>query len=257
MLIVLSPAKTLDFDTPTPKRKTTLPRFLPQAAALVDILRRLSPAQLATLMGISDPLARLNADRFAAWSADFTPANSRPAVLAFAGDVYAGLDASSLQAADLDWAQQHVALLSGLYGVLRPLDLMQAYRLEMGTRLANPAGKDLYAWWGTSIADTLKEQLAPHPHPVLVNLASDEYFSAVDRNALGLPVLQPVFQDGVAGRYKIISFYAKRARGLMARYAIQHRIADPEQLKAFDTEGYTYTPAASSATRWVFRRSKP
>jgi cytoplasmic iron level regulating protein YaaA (DUF328/UPF0246 family) len=257
MLIVLSPAKTLDYTTPHAPLPTTLPRFLKQTTALIGLLREYSPARLATLMGISDKLAVLNADRFAAWSPRFSADNSRPAVLAFAGDVYTGLDAATLDAADLGWAQQHLALLSGLYGVLRPLDLMQPYRLEMGTRLTNPAGSDLYAFWGQRIAETLREQLHSDPHPTLVNLASDEYFSAIDRAALGAPVVQPVFQDGSGGRYKIISFYAKRARGAMARYAIRHRLSDVQELKSFDLDGYAYAADASDPTRWVFRRSKP
>lgn len=257
MLIVLSPAKTLDFESPIPSVPVTLPRFIPEAATLVGILRDKSPAQLATLMSISDRLATLNADRYAAWSETFDADNSRPALLAFAGDVYEGLQAATLAPPDLAWAQDHLALLSGLYGVLRPLDLMQPYRLEMGTKLPNPGGADLYAYWGRRIADTLRAQLQGHPHPVLVNLASDEYFGAVDLAALGLPVVQPVFQDGTAGRYKILSFFAKRARGMMARHAIDHRIESPEALKDFTGGGYRYTPQVSSETRWIFRRDKP
>ncbi len=257
MLIVLSPAKSLDYTSPIPALPVTRPRFIQQSAELIDILRRKSPVELSKLMDISDKLAVLNANRYAAWSLEFTPDNSRPAILAFNGDVYEGLDASHLQPKDLEWAQNHIAMLSGLYGVLRPLDLMQPYRLEMGTRLANPKGKDLYAYWGSGIAQTLREQLKDHEHRVLVNLASDEYFGAVDTKVFGLPVIQPVFQDGENGKFKIISFYAKRARGLMARYAIVHRITAPEHLKAFDLEGYAYAPDASNASRWVFRRAKP
>ncbi len=257
MLIALSPAKTLDFDRAIPAVPLTQPRFIAEAAVLVGLLRDKSPAALATLMSISDRLATLNADRYAGWSETFDVDNSRPAVLAFAGDVYEGLQAATLSPPDLAWAQDHLAILSGLYGVLRPLDLMQPYRLEMGTRLRNPAGADLYAYWGRRIADTLRAQLQDHSHPVLVNLASDEYFSAVDVQALGFRVLQPVFQDGTDGQYKIVSFFAKRARGMMARHAIDHRIDDPEALKDFTEAGYRYTPHASSATRWVFRRDKP
>ncbi len=257
MLIVLSPAKTLDFTSAIPELPFTQPRFIPQAAELIEILREKSPAELSSLMHISDKLSTLNAQRYAQWSPRFTPDNSRPAILAFNGDVYEGLDAAHLKGKDLQWAQDHIALLSGLYGVLRPLDLMQPYRLEMGTLLPNRQGKDLYAYWGNSIAQTLREQLRGHTHAVLVNLASDEYFGAVRMEALGLPVVQPVFQDGNAGVYKTISFYAKRARGLMARYAITHRIADPDRLKAFDLEGYGYSAEASTTTRWVYRRAKP
>ncbi|MBW4046838.1 MAG: peroxide stress protein YaaA [Proteobacteria bacterium] len=257
MLIVLSPAKTLDFTSAIPELTVTQPRFIHQATELIEILREKRPAELASLMHISDKLSTLNAERYAQWSPRFTPDNSRPAILAFNGDVYEGLDAAHLKRKDLQWAQDHIALLSGLYGVLRPLDLMQPYRLEMGTRLSNPQGKDLYAYWGSRIAQTLREQLQGHTHAVLVNLASDEYFGAVRMEALGLPVVQPVFQDGNAGVYKTISFYAKRARGLMARYAITHRIADPDRLKAFDLEGYSYSAEASTSSRWVYRRAKP
>jgi cytoplasmic iron level regulating protein YaaA (DUF328/UPF0246 family) len=257
MLIVLSPAKTLDYTSPVPELPVSLPRFIAQSAALIKLLRQQSPAELASLMHISDKLATLNANRYAAWSKSFTADNSRPAILAFNGDVYEGLDAAHLKPRDLQWAQDHVALLSGLYGVLRPLDLMQPYRLEMGTRLPNPKGANLYAYWGSRIAKTLREQLEAQPHPVLINLASDEYFGAVDTKALALSVIQPVFQESEAGGHKVISFYAKRARGLMARYAITHRIADPERLKAFNAEGYAYAPEASTATRWLFRRPKP
>ena len=255
MLIVLSPAKTLDYTAPAPAVSPTQPRFVRDAAELVALLRELAPADLSRLMGISDKLAGLNAERYAAWSETFDASNSRAAVLAFDGDVYDGLAARSLSVDDLDWAQQHLALLSGLYGVLRPLDLMQPYRLEMGTKLPNRAGRDLYAFWGTRIARTLREQLRGHAHPVLVNLASEEYFGAVDVAALALPVVQPVFQDaGAGGAYKVISFHAKRARGMMARWAIEQRVDDPQALKGFDAGGYAWAPAASSETRWVFRR---
>ncbi len=255
MLIVLSPAKTLDYTSPIPPVPTTQPRFKREAAELIALLRALDPPALSRLMGISDRLAVLNANRYAAWSRSFTADNSRAALLAFDGDVYDGLAARGLSREDLEWAQRHVAVLSGLYGVLRPLDLMQPYRLEMGTRLANPAGRDLYAYWGTRIADALRAQLRGHAHPVLVNLASDEYFGAVDFAALRHPTVQPVFQDARGdGGYKVVGVYAKRARGMMARFAIEHRIDDPQALKGFDAGGYRWTPDASDATRWVFRR---
>lgn len=254
MLLALSPAKTLDMDAATPPLPTTLPRFTADSARLIDILRELAPADLGKLMGISDRLAVLNAQRYAAWSEHFDAGNSRPAILAFAGDVYTGLDAPHLSPEDLRWAQDHVVMLSGLYGVLRPLDLMQAYRLEMGTRLANPAGRDLYAFWGSRIAEALREQLDSHAHKVLLNLASEEYFRSVDRKALGLPVIDVVFQEGDGGRWRVVGVHAKRARGLMARWIIRHRAERPEQIQDFDTEGYAWAPAASDATRWVFRR---
>ncbi len=256
MLLALSPAKTLDMDGATPPLPTTLPRFIADSARLIDILRGMAPAQLSSLMDISERLAVLNAQRYAAWSEQFDAGNSRPAILAFAGDVYTGLDAAHLTPADLRWAQDHVVMLSGLYGVLRPLDLLQAYRLEMGTRLANPAGRDLYAFWGTRIAEALREQLASHRHRLLLNLASEEYFRAVDRAALGLPVLDIVFQEGDTGRWRVIGVHAKRARGLMTRWIIEQRIDQPEQLREFALEGYAHAPEASDDARWVFRRTR-
>lgn len=254
MLIVLSPAKSLDYQTPLPTDLHTQPDFIPRAAQLVDILKAYSPAQIASLMRISDPLAHLNAERYAAWSPRFSRKNSRPAVFAFNGDVYEGLQAGSLSAAQLDYAQSQVRILSGLYGLLRPLDLLQPYRLEMGTRLTNPAGKDLYAFWGEVVTDALNRLLAAQREPVLVNLASEEYFKVVQRTRLPFPVITPVFEDWKGGRYKIISFHAKRARGLMARYAAVHRIARPERLQEFAEEGYAFAPECSDAGRWVFRR---
>ena len=254
MLLALSPAKTLDMDSATPPLPTTLPRFIPDSARLIEILRELSPAQLGSLMGISDKLAVLNAQRYAAWSRDFDANNSRPALLAFAGDVYAGLDAAHLKPAQLRWAQDHVVMLSGLYGLLRPLDLMQAYRLEMGTRLANPAGRDLYAFWGKRIAEALREQLDSHRSKLLLNLASEEYFRAVDTSALGHPVVDVVFQEGDARGWRVIGVHAKRARGLMTRWIIEHRADRPEAILDFDAEGYAYAAEASSETRRVFRR---
>ena len=254
MLLALSPAKTLDMDSATPPLPVTLPRFIPESASLIALLREFSPARLSSLMGISDKLATLNAQRYAAWSGHFDAGNSRPAILAFAGDVYAGLDAAHLAPEDLRWAQQHVAMLSGLYGVLRPLDLMQAYRLEMGTRLPNPAGPDLYAFWGSRIARALREDLAGHRSKVLLNLASQEYFRAVDTAALALPVIDVVFQQGGAGGWRVVGVHAKRARGLMARWIIVNRVDEPEQIRDFDSEGYVYAPQASDPARWVFRR---
>ena len=255
MLIVVSPAKTLDYETPPTTGQHTQPDFLADSEMLVGRLREFSPAQIASLMDLSDSLAALNVARYASWQRPFTPANAKQAVLAFAGDVYEGLDAGSLSGKQLEWAQGHVRILSGLYGILRPLDLMQPYRLEMGTRLSNPRGKDLYAFWGERIARAIDEALEGHSHPVLVNLASDEYFKSVSRKALRAPVIQPVFQERKGGAWKVVSFFAKRARGLMTRYAIEKRIADPERLKAFDVEGYAFAPEASDAQTWVFRRA--
>jgi cytoplasmic iron level regulating protein YaaA (DUF328/UPF0246 family) len=259
MLLLLSPAKSLDFETPTAV-EPTVPVFMADAAALVGQLRTQSPAQIASLMALSDPLAALNVARFGAWQPRNTPANSKPAVLAFNGDVYDGLCAATLTADDLAWAQDRLAILSGLYGVLRPLDALQPYRLEMGTRWANPRGHNLYAWWGDRIAEELLHRLSAcgpaTAAPVVVNLASQEYAKAALRPALvqRARVVECVFEDWKDTGYKIISFYAKQARGLMARYAITHRAAHPEALQGFDLAGYGFEAAVSSRDRWVFRR---
>lgn len=254
MLIVLSPAKTLDYESPATTERHSLPDFIPHAADLVAVLREMSPSAIGSLMKISDPLAELNVGRFASWSKSFSTHNARQALLAFNGDVYEGLNARSLTPAQLDWAQDHLRILSGLYGLLRPLDLMQPYRLEMGTRLATGRGKDLYAFWGERITEALNTVLATNRSTALVNLASEEYFKSVRPGLLDVPVVTPVFEDWKGGRYKIISFFAKRARGLMARYAIEHGITDPEQLKTFDSDGYAFDAQASSDATWVFRR---
>lgn len=255
-MFLLSPAKSLDYDRPAGELPYTQPLFVPQAAELIALLRQHSPQQVAGLMGLSDQLAALNVARYQAWSPRFTAENSKQAVLAFNGDVYGGLDAASLARRDLEWAQDHVCILSGLYGVLRPLDRMQPYRLEMGTRLANAQGADLYRFWGPRIADYLNERQAGHQAPVIVNLASQEYFRAVDRKALKARVVDCVFEDWKGGQYRIISFFAKRARGLMARYAITRRIATPAGLQGFDLDGYGFDAAASVPQRLVFRRRR-
>ena len=254
MLFLLSPAKSLDFDTPSGHVPHTQPMFVPQAAALIELLRQKSPQDIASLMILSDALAGLNVARYQAWQPKFTAKNAKQAVLAFNGDVYDGLDARTLGADHLAWLQEHLCILSGLYGVLRPLDYLQPYRLEMGTRLANPQGKDLYQFWGRQIADYLNTRLAADKTPVLINLASQEYFKAVDKKVLKARVVDCVFEDFKGGQYKVISFYAKRARGLMARYAATHGLTLPEQLKGFDLDAYVFEPAESNAGRLVFRR---
>lgn len=261
MLTVLSPAKALDFESPIASSLYSEPDHLDESARLIERLRTLSLQEVAGLMSLSDKLAALNVARYAAWSRPFTPANARPAVLAFNGDVYDGLAARELSDADLSWAQDHLRILSGLYGVLRPLDLIQPYRLEMGTRLANPRGRNLYAWWGDRISDALNAVLAAQgaqshrDHPaIVVNLASEEYFKSVRREVLNARVVAPAFEDWKGGRYRIISFHAKRARGLMARYIIVHRIDDPAALNGFDEGGYRFAPEASTPDRPVFRR---
>lgn len=253
--MVLSPAKSLDYESPLTVSRHTLPDHAQAARELVDILRQYTPAEVGSLMDISDALSQLNVARYEAFSDTFTFDNARQALLAFNGDVYEGLNAATLDKQGLDYAQKHLRILSGLYGLLRPLDLMQPYRLEMGTRLPNARGKDLYAFWKGVIAPALNELLGKRGS-VLVNLASEEYFKSVDVKQLSAPVITPVFEDFKGGKYKIISFFAKRARGLMARYAIDHRVSDVEALKGFDSEGYAFVPDASDGNTWVFRRNE-
>ena len=258
MLFLLSPAKSLDYDTPVRApvlKKATDPTFTERAAELMAMLRRKTPAQVASLMGLSDKLAALNVARYAAWQPRATTDNSKPAVLAFDGDVYSGLDAKTLKAADLAWAQEHLVILSGLYGALRPLDRLQPYRLEMGTALATPRGRDLYAYWGDTVAAHLNERLAGDRAPVVVNLASLEYARVALRPSLRARVVDCRFEEGRDGSYKVISFFAKQARGLMARYAIEHRVRHPEQLQGFAAAGYALARDASGPDRLVFRRA--
>lgn len=254
MLFLLSPAKSLDYESPATPVSPTQPLFAEQTAELIAVLREKSPQQIAELMDLSDTLAALNVARYQAHSPRSTARNSRPAVLAFDGDVYGGLDARAMPAEDLRWAQKHLRILSGLYGVLRPLDRMQPYRLEMGTALATERGSNLYQFWGPRLAEFLDGELAGSKHPVVVNLASQEYFKAVDRKTLQARVVECVFEEYKAGNYKVVSFFAKRARGLMARYAITHRIATPAKLRQFDLEGYAYDADVSEPNRLVFRR---
>jgi cytoplasmic iron level regulating protein YaaA (DUF328/UPF0246 family) len=258
MLFLLSPAKTLDYETPVPaplRRRATEPLFTAQAAGLIEVLRGQGATEVAALMDLSDKLATLNVARYAAWQPHATPANSKPAVLAFAGDVYDGLQAGTLGTADFTWAQQHVVILSGLYGALRPLDLLQPYRLEMGTALKTAGAKDLYGYWGDTVAEHLNTLQADEDKPVVVNLASQEYSRVALRPALRARVVECVFEEVRDGEPRIISFFAKKARGLMARYAIQQRVRSVKALQAFDAEGYAFDKAASTADRLVFRRS--
>ena len=258
MLFVLSPAKALDYESPLPTSKHTDPLFPKDSAELIGVLRDYSPQQVAELMSLSDKLATLNVARYEAWEPVATTENARQAVLAFNGDVYEGLQAASLKPAQLDWLQQHLCILSGLYGVLRPLDLMQPYRLEIGTRLQNPRGSNLYQFWGTQIADYLNQRFEEQgaAEPILVNLASQEYFKAVDRKALKARVVECVFEDFKGGKYKIISFNAKRARGQMMRFAVEQGVDSVQGLMQFAADDYAYAPAASDADRLVFRRNR-
>lgn len=257
LLFLLSPAKKLDYDSPVRTTLHTQPLMVPQAQALIEVLRGKSAAEIQALMKLSDALTQLNVQRYVDWEPEFTLDNARQAVLAFNGDVYEGLQANELSDAQLEWAQQHALILSGLYGVLRPLDLMQPYRLEMGTRLVTDAGKNLYAYWGHQIAQYINSRLEGATNPAVINLASNEYFKAVDRKTLQAPVIDCVFQDQKGDEWKIISFYAKKARGLMLRYAIDNQINNTEDLKAFDVEGYRFVAESSSDTTLVFRRSAP
>lgn len=254
MLILISPAKTLDYQSPLATERYTQPALLEHSQQLIKTARTLSAPQIKKLMGISDKLADLNATRFHDWQPDFTPENARQALLAFKGDVYTGLQAETFSDADFDFAQRHLRMLSGLYGVLRPLDLMQPYRLEMGIRFENERGKDLYQFWGDIITDTLNAALAEQGDEIVVNLASDEYFRAVKPKKLNARIIKPVFLDEKNGTFKVISFYAKKARGLMSRYIIEQRLTKPEQLTGFNREGYFFDEAASTPDELVFKR---
>jgi uncharacterized protein len=255
MLILLSPAKSLDYDSPiSAEIPHTLPQFIAQSEQLIDVLRQKSPQAIASLMGISDKLAALNAARYTAWTPKFTPDNARQAVLAFNGDVYDGLQAGTLTLDDLQWAQQHLAILSGLYGVLRPLDWMQPYRLEMGTAVEIGQSHNLYKFWGNQIAHYINHQLQADSSPLVLNLASQEYFKSVDRKTLQARVVECVFEDWKNSTYKVISFHAKKARGAMARYAITQRAKTTKDLQSFTDGGYAWDASASSADRLVFRR---
>lgn len=256
MIIVISPAKTLDFEAPAGTGQYSLPDFLDESAVLIDQLRTLSPDQLGMLMSISPKLAALNADRYRTWTSPFTPANAKQALYAFKGDVYTGLDAETLEEEDIAFAQDHLRILSGLYGVLRPLDLMQPYRLEMGTQLANVRGENLYDFWGDRITDAINRELKRQKTDTLINLASNEYFKSVRPEKIAGKIITPVFKDQKNGMYKIISFFAKKARGLMSRYIIQHKLSDPEVIKDFDVAGYHFDPASGSADEWVFLREE-
>ena len=254
MLTVLSPAKTLDFDTPTASDAFSQPAHLAQSRKLIKRLRDFSADDLARLMKVSDGLAEQNRQRFRQWKTPFKPNNARQAIFAFKGDVYVGLDAYSMKPDDVEFAQDHLRILSGLYGLLRPLDLMQPYRLEMGTRLSTEAGSNLYQFWGDRITLALNRDLEESGSRTLVNLASGEYFKAVKPAGLEAGIVTPAFRDYRDGEYKFIQYYAKKARGLMARYIVDRRIDDPEGLKDFDYEGYRFNASLSNGDDWVFTR---
>jgi cytoplasmic iron level regulating protein YaaA (DUF328/UPF0246 family) len=255
MLIVISPAKTLDYETPPVTRTHSKPALLKHSQRLINILRNYSALDLAELMNLSMKLAELNFERYHAWKTPFNLKNAKQAAFAMQGDVYTGLDAEGLSEEDMAFAQEHLRILSGLYGVLRPLDLMQAYRLEMGTKLPNEQGKDLYAFWGETITQTLNKALAAQDDHILINLASNEYFKSIKPKLLEGRIITPQFKEYKNGAYKTIGVFAKKARGLMSRYIIQNRLGDPQRLKTFDVEGYAFNEELSKEQEWVFTRS--
>jgi len=254
MLITISPAKKLDYATPSPVADYTLPEHLDRAQTLIDIMRDKDSFEIAELMKLSIKLADLNMQRYQDWHTPFTPDNAKQALFAFSGDVYQGLDAASLSAVDIAFAQQHLRILSGLYGVLRPLDLMQPYRLEMGTRLATDSGRNLYQFWGDTITDSINHALAGQGDDILINLASNEYFSSIRTADIRGRIITPVFKELRNGAYRIISFNAKKARGLMSRFIIEHRIDDPDAMKTFDLADYSFNAELSSPDEFVFTR---
>ena len=256
MLALISPAKTLDYESALPTDSHTLPRLLAHSQELIDVSRTLSASEIANLMSVSEKIANLNVERFRDWQADFDFSNARQALFAFKGDVYTGLDAYSLKDQDIDYAQQHLRMLSGLYGLLRPLDLMMPYRLEMGTKLKNPRGSNLYEFWGTIITDLINEDLAAAKSELLVNIASDEYYKSVKESKIQAEIIKPVFLDQKNGKYKVISFYAKKARGLMARYIIENKIERAEDLKGFNSDGYYFDADSSLQGELVFKRDE-
>ena len=253
MMTVISPAKTFDFDTPLPSKRYSQPLFLKRAIALIKCMKKMSKLELTRLMNISPALAALNYDRYRAWHTPFTPANARPALFAFRGDVYKGLLPETLPAAGLKYAQAHLRILSGLYGMLRPLDLIQAYRLEMGTRLAPAGARSLYEYWQPTITQRIGEELQSQDS-VLINLASQEYFKAIATKSLAARVITPVFKEEKRGQCRVISFLAKRARGLMSRFIINHALSDAGAIKRFRAQGYRYSSAMSTDSQWVFVR---
>jgi uncharacterized protein len=254
MLYVISPAKNLDYETPATTKKFTLPELMDDAQELAAVCKTLTPQDLSSLMHISDKLAGLNAARFEEWQPNFTPENAKQAVLAFNGDVYAGLEAESLSAKELDYAQQHLRILSGLYGLLKPLDLMQPYRLEMGTKLANPRGDNLYQFWGETITNKLNNAIEAANAPYLVNLASTEYFKSVKKKQLSAPIITPTFKDWKNGQYKMISFFAKKARGMMVQFLIKNKVTSLDELRKFNMDGYEYNESLSKPDAPCFTR---
>ena len=256
MLALISPAKTLDYESSLPTDRYTLPRLLEHSQSLIDASRTLSATDIASLMSVSEKIAQLNVQRFRDWQSDFDFSNARQALFAFKGDVYTGLDAYALDDEHIEYAQQHLRMLSGLYGLLRPLDLMMPYRLEMGTKLKNERGSNLYQFWGNIITDLINADLAEQQSELLVNLASDEYYKSVKESKIQAEIIKPVFLDEKNGKYKVISFYAKKARGLMARFIVENKIQRVEDLKSFSTDGYYFDAESSLTGELVFKRAE-
>ena len=255
MLIIISPAKTLDFETAPITKVHTQPEFLKESRQLVSQLKELTPAEVSSLMKISDKLGVLNFLRFNEWKTPFTLNNAKQALLAFKGDVYTGINADSFSRRDLNFAQKHLRILSGLYGILKPLDLIQSYRLEMGSKFRNRKGNDLYEFWESKLTDQINQDIKASKSKYLINLASNEYFKSLQADAINAEIIVPVFKDYKNGKYKIITFYAKKARGLMSAYIIKNRLKNPEDIKAFNVDGYKFCKSASNSTNWVFQRS--
>lgn len=256
MIVLLSPAKSLDFESPLPGVRSTKPRFIAQSAELISQLRMLPVGEVGKLMSISENLAQLNHDRFASWEREFTTKNSRPAIIAFTGDVYQGMDLDKWDSEDFARAQKQIRILSGLYGLLRPLDLMQPYRLEMGTKFANKGGKNLYEFWGDELTEMVNHDLRKSGSEVVVNLASKEYFSAIKPKKLDSDLVTPVFKDEKNGKYKIISFFAKKARGMMADEIVRKSLNDPAELRKFRAAGYRFSKGDSDSRTLVFLRKE-
>lgn len=254
MLLLISPAKTLDFDSPACTEMFSQPELLEYAEPLVDKLKKMSPKKLEDLMSISNKLAIMNADRYQNWQPPFTPDNAKQAVLAFKGDVYQGLEAEDFTQADFDFAMKHLRILSGLYGLLKPLDLIQPYRLEMGTKLPVNRKKNLYEYWGNTITNHINDAVDHLGHKHILNLASQEYYKAVKPKELKVPVIHVDFKEEKNGQYKLISFYAKKARGLMSKFIIKNQISDIAQIKSFNYEGYGFNDILSTEDHWVFTR---
>lgn len=254
MLLVISPAKTLDYETPPKTKIHTIPDFLDDSQELINRARKYSTLDISEVMDVSSKIAELNFNRFEAWHTPFTPDNAKQAVLAFKGDVYTGLEAESFNEKEFKFAQEHLRILSGLYGLLKPLDLMQAYRLEMGRKIDNDRGKNLYEFWGITITEALNQQLKKTKSKYLINLASNEYFKSVKPKLLDAEIITPAFKDWKNGDYKMMGVYAKKARGMLSRYIIQNGITDPEDMKKFNEEGYQFNESLSSGNNWVFTR---